>query len=543
MLQIQSPFQQLFDLNGSPLDDGYVYIGVSNLNPESNPISIYWDDSGTIPASQPIRTLNGYIVRNGTPARVYTSAEDFSMTVKDKQGRIVVNVLDATSASNLATSLSSSSGSSLVGFIQGGTGAVARTVQSKMREIVSVQDFGAVGNGVADDTDAIAAAIAYVSSIGGGCVMFPPGVYACSYSLTVPNYVVLKGYGKKITTLLRKHSNDFISSFGGFCGIEDLTIDGQSSTYLTGNGVVMSNSTSPASYMHKVEITNFPLACLKFLTLAGSTFRAILCDFYTTGTVGSQAAVQVVSDVENAATSRHFTDCESKGCTLYDFGGASDFYVTGGYSNGLIFNANSSKVMITNMRIGGSAGTVTVAGSSHQLRNCVFAVPVILTCSNTQFFCEVPDFNITDNGQNNDWFTKPQYYVPTWTSNGATQPSLGNGLIRALWSRNGRTATVSLELSFGTTTTAGTGDWFFSCPPLTENPYAPVQHCGSGYVTNSTGSAAAVFSVRKSTTGNTIEMFYPSLAGASTRVGGTAPTSTWGAGSYLRLSYTYFVGP
>lgn len=52
------------------------------------------------------------------------------------------------------TSLAASSGSSLVGFIQSGAGAVARTAQDKGRESVSVQDFEAVGDGVADDTTA-----------------------------------------------------------------------------------------------------------------------------------------------------------------------------------------------------------------------------------------------------------------------------------------------------------------------------------------------------------------------------------------------------
>jgi len=50
-------------------------------------------------------------------------------------------------------SLASSVGSALVGFIQAGIGAVARTSQSKMREIVSVADFGAVG-APTDDTAA-----------------------------------------------------------------------------------------------------------------------------------------------------------------------------------------------------------------------------------------------------------------------------------------------------------------------------------------------------------------------------------------------------
>jgi hypothetical protein len=158
MLQVQSPFQQLFDTAGKPLDAGSVYIGTVNLNPETNPISVYWDAAGTQPAAQPLKTLAGQIVRNGTPTRVYTSLEDYSITVKDKKGKIVFTVLDATTMSTLQTNLASSSGASLIGYISPSTGAVAATAAAKFGEALdAINDFGADNTGATNTTAALLA--------------------------------------------------------------------------------------------------------------------------------------------------------------------------------------------------------------------------------------------------------------------------------------------------------------------------------------------------------------------------------------------------
>jgi hypothetical protein len=64
-------------------------------------------------------------------------------------------------------------------FLQAGSGAVERTAQSKMRDIVSVKDFGAVGDGVTDDRAAIIAALA-----ANDVVYFPAGDYYLSSKIT-----------------------------------------------------------------------------------------------------------------------------------------------------------------------------------------------------------------------------------------------------------------------------------------------------------------------------------------------------------------------
>lgn len=79
---------------------------------------------------------------------------------------------------------------SAITYNQGGTGAQDRTVKSKLQETVSVKDFGAVGDGVADDTAAIQAAIDASES-----VYFPSGIYKITSTLNLPDTTYRKLHG------------------------------------------------------------------------------------------------------------------------------------------------------------------------------------------------------------------------------------------------------------------------------------------------------------------------------------------------------------
>ena len=61
-------------------------------------------------------------------------------------------------------------------FTQAGAGAVARSVSSKLTDFVSVKDFGAVGDGVTDDTAEVAAAVA-AADTAGLSLYWPDGTY------------------------------------------------------------------------------------------------------------------------------------------------------------------------------------------------------------------------------------------------------------------------------------------------------------------------------------------------------------------------------
>jgi hypothetical protein len=89
LTQVTGPYPIFTDLDGTPLDDGYLYIGAINDDPETNPIQVFWDSALTIPATQPIRTSNGYAYRNGTPALIYTAGA-FSITIRNKRNEFVL---------------------------------------------------------------------------------------------------------------------------------------------------------------------------------------------------------------------------------------------------------------------------------------------------------------------------------------------------------------------------------------------------------------------------------------------------------------------
>jgi hypothetical protein len=94
--------------------------------------------------------------------------------------------------------LAASGGAALIGYLPAGSGAVAKTVQTKLRESVSVLDFGVNSvPGTTDMTTAFNAAITASS----GLVYVPPGIYKISSSILLKNGIKLAGAGRAATTI------------------------------------------------------------------------------------------------------------------------------------------------------------------------------------------------------------------------------------------------------------------------------------------------------------------------------------------------------
>lgn len=156
-LSIQVPFPVFQDRDGQPLDNGYVWIGTANLNPITNPVAVYYDAALTIPAVQPLRTLNGYISRAGTPAQIYVDGVNFSILVQDSKGTMVYSFPDGTGLSPNAFGIT---------YTPPFTNSVSTTVGDKLSEFITPQDFGALADGVIDDSVAIQNAAIYCQANG-----------------------------------------------------------------------------------------------------------------------------------------------------------------------------------------------------------------------------------------------------------------------------------------------------------------------------------------------------------------------------------------
>lgn len=105
--------------------------------------------------------------------------------------------------------LEAPTGAALIGSVSSGTGAVQRTVQSKLHDVVSVKDFGAKGDGATDDTAAIQSALNAVSGSAYGLeIYFPAGIYLVSSALIIST---VAGFGTKISgagrgrTVIKRH--------------------------------------------------------------------------------------------------------------------------------------------------------------------------------------------------------------------------------------------------------------------------------------------------------------------------------------------------
>ena len=395
-------------------------------------------------------------------------------------------------------------GANLVGYLPAGTGAVATTVQAKLRESVSIADFlpvGYVTDGSVDYSTEVQAAIDTGKTV--DLVGLWLGVNNLTHST---NYIGLVS-SKGIARLIKNANGPILTSTGTEFFMENVIWRGDaSSPTFTGDGVVSSGSNPVFKTCGGRWISGVPLKC------TGGHVQILGCgDIYQT-TDATANGYDIEIGVSGTNTNYHqvigyyssqttggikFIDCGSQSVQGGQFGkytiasGTSPAGVNGGMVQGArilgAIDVNISSAVFTGNQIG--AVSITFAGgtSGH-----------LLDASNTL----AVGYSITNNSVNSVIVKHAQIpfqsYTPAWTG-AVTDPVIGNGILTGKYSKNGQWVDVSVYLQCGSTTTYGSGDWAISLPfipstSLFQNGVVKIGDSGTanilGIATTSAGGVA-----------------------------------------------------
>ena len=264
---------QFFDNNGVPLSGGKIFTYAagtttplaaytSNIGNVAHTNPIILDSAGRVPSGEiwlttgvgykfVVSTSTGVLIAtyDNIPSSAQPPAANDADSIFYEQGSVVTagsfivgqTYRILTVGTTNFTLIGATSNTVGLHFIATGVGTGdgtaerSQTVETKLRQTVSVKDFGAVGDGVTDDTAAIQAAVDYASA-NFGDVYFPPGNYILSNTIisqpVVENKPCAKliGSGVDNTTLTATHSNGPVVTIRGFfSGVTNLTIDANAS--------------------------------------------------------------------------------------------------------------------------------------------------------------------------------------------------------------------------------------------------------------------------------------------------------------------------
>jgi hypothetical protein len=357
---------------GAPASGYKVYTYVAGT---STPKDTYTSYTGGVANTNPI-----VLDARGEAAIYWIGTYD--VVLKDAAGSVIWGPERVVEPASYE-SLSASSGSSVIGFIQSGSGASVRTAQSKMRDWISVKDYGAVGDGSTNDTTAITNAIAYASSIN-ATLLFPSGTYlvtpataqtgAASYNccFVMPSNMHLLGEKGATIKLSDNYSTDGSPKELAIFSVSASAISNISFVGLVFNMNGANNSMSPArpstynTYNHAAIMANGPSGRMSEVLIENCTFQDnagvcfVVCQLVAVGTTPNLGVNWVIRNnyfknggVDSADHTSIYAFCEDVLCdgnlfwqdnrphTTGKTGGASGYEVHGSnqrFVNNYVYN-------------------------------------------------------------------------------------------------------------------------------------------------------------------------------------------------------------
>ena len=129
-------------------------------------------------------------------------------------------------------------------------------------------------------------------------------------------------------------------------------------------------------------------------------------------------------------------------------------------------------------------------------------------------------------------------YTPTWTAD-TTNPSIGNGTLVGRYTQIGKTCTVCISFSAGSTTTFGSGNWSFGLPKTAKN-ISNMVFFGIAHIRKpATANYERVARITPYISATTINAFIDPTPGSNSLYINSTTPLTWGSGDTLDLEITY----
>lgn len=399
---------------------------------------------------------------------------------------------------------------------------------------INVLDYGAVGDGVADDTAEIQAAID--NSVQGTEIFFPPGTYRITSTLNVADSdkVTLSGSGK--FSCIKKGFNGDMISLGAESTMQNLCLDGVGSTY-TGRGVIVTtganNNTSWRKFLN-CEIIDMDSYCIEWTAPAAGFKSQVEGGRYLT-TNDVSPAFKLPNEIATVGN-RTFIAVDTADCPFADLGQSQNTAIIGCQGGVPIFTGQPIKTRIVGCRIQG-ASTITFDGTDLVVDGNAFGQSTV-TFASGLVRCRIrnnvfPTATYTDNagGATSANFIEygPISYNPVWTASG-TAPDIGNGSLTGSYQRHGYNLQVNINWVAGSTTTFGTGAWSFSLPKASSR-----SETGSAYAAD-TGTGFYSGICRVASSQSTVQTFFGENKGNSTT--NTIPF-TWASTDRIDLDVDY----
>ena len=181
---------QFFTNTGAVLTGGKLFTYLAGT---TTPATAYTSSQGNVAWTNPI-VLDAAGRVSGSGEIWLTQNTIYKFALKDANDVLIGTYDNISGISSFTLPISSTN----VTYTPAGGGAVDTTVQAKLRESVSVLDFGADPTGVTSSSTAIANAIASLPS-GGGVITFPPGTYLGRININRSN-VKIDGFGATLVS-------------------------------------------------------------------------------------------------------------------------------------------------------------------------------------------------------------------------------------------------------------------------------------------------------------------------------------------------------